>query len=96
MRDSLEDFYAAGFECTGGLGPRFKALVKRIETTAQINTVGADLYHWSAMSFRNHWRAAVGVAIMKHTARCLRGAGMSAVRKRGVDDPRPHDGLDSI
>ena len=56
----------------------------------------ADLYHWSAMSFRNHWRAAVGVAIMKHTARCLRGAGMSAVRKRGVDDPRPHDGLDSI
>jgi hypothetical protein len=96
VRDSLEDFYAAGFECTGGLGPRFKALVKRIETTAQINTVGADLYHWSAMSFRNHWRAAVGVAIMKHTARCLRGAGMSAVRKRGVDDPRPHDGLDSI
>ena len=96
VRDSLEDFYAAGFECTGGLGPRFEALMKRIETTAQINTVGADLYHWSAMSFRNHWRATVGVAIMKHAARCLRRAGASAASKRGVNDPRPHDGLDSI
>ena len=64
--------------------------------SAQINTVGAGLYHWSAMSFRNHWRATVGVAIMKHAARCLRRAGTSAASKRGVNDPRPHDGLDSI
>ena len=32
------------------------------------------------------------VSIMKHAARCLRGAGTGKVRKRGVaEDPRPHD-----
>ena len=97
VRDQTADFYAAGFECTGALGPRMKELFTRIEESAQINTVGADLYHWSAMTFRNHWRAVIGATIMRFVARSLQGASKHAHRQRGVSgDTRPHDGLDSM
>ena len=97
VRDQTANFYAAGFECTGALGPRMEELLERVEESAQINTVGADLYHWSSMSFRNHWHAVLGATVMRFVARCLQGAGKHALRQRGVNgDARPHDGLDSI
>ena len=97
------NFYAAGFECTGALGPGMQQLLVRIENSARVRATGADLYHWSNMTFRNHWRTTMGTAIMRNVARCLQSAGLHAARQPGGivsgghgDDGRTHDGLDAV
>ena len=70
-----ERFFAAGFECTGALGPEFTKFLAIIIASAECDKVGADLYHWSAMTFERHWRTMIGAAIMRGVARAVaRGA----------------------
>ena len=54
VTEAMRDFYAAGFESTGALGPRLQALIEVLAAEAKVQPTGADLYHWSAMAFKRH------------------------------------------
>ena len=83
----MRDFYAAGFESTGALGPRLQALIEVLAAEAKVQPTGADLYHWSAMAFKRHWKQRIGAAIMRGLAYAVTREGVKA---RGYHEAPAH------
>ena len=81
----MTHFYVASFECIGALGPEFSKLIELAVDQARVRTMGADLYHWSAMSFERFWRGVFTARIMHWMTATLQGASSYAMSARGVD-----------
>jgi hypothetical protein len=81
-----DEVIALGFECTGALGKGFKAFIRRCARESQRCTVGADLYHWSSMSFINHWETRISVAIAKGLSFALTREGQKARHSKPNED----------
>ena len=87
VTEAMRDFYAAGFESTGALGPRLQALIEVLAAEAKVQPTGADLYHWSAMAFKRHWKQRIGAAIMRGHAYAVTREGVKA---RGYHEAPAH------
>ena len=69
--EPTDTLHVAGFECTGAMGKEFKNLIGTCARESRVHTTGADLYHWSCMSFIRHWKTRFAVAIARGLAHAI-------------------------
>ena len=55
---------------------------------AQIDVMGADLYHWSAMDFGRYWRGVFKARLLHWSTRCLHAASSYSLSARGAAPAR--------
>ena len=60
-------FVPLGFEAGGGFGPATLQFLQEIETVASQQS-SADLYHWSAMMWGEHWRQRLSLELARGQA----------------------------
>ncbi len=71
-------FVPLGFEArTGAFGPRTRAFLRELVEIAD-GASSADLYHWSAMVWGEHWEQRLGVKLMQGEASLVLDAVASA------------------
>ena len=69
--EPTDTLHVAGYECTGAMGKEFKNLIGTCARESRVHTTGADLYHWSCMSFIRHWKTRFAVAIARGLAHAI-------------------------
>ena len=57
-------FVALGFEAGGGFGPATLRFLQDVEKVAGEQS-SADLYHWSAMMWGEHWRRQLSLELAR-------------------------------
>ena len=71
-------FVPLGFEArTGAFGPRTRTFLREVVEVADA-TSSADLYHWCAMVWGEHWEQRLGVKLAQGEASLVLGAVASA------------------
>ena len=71
-------FVPLGFEArTGAFGPRTRTFLREVVEVADAAS-SADLYHWSAMVWGEHWEQRLGVKLAQGEASLVLGAVASA------------------
>jgi len=96
MDQQIEHFFPAGVECTGGFGPQMERLFERIVQEATADQQGADLYHWSCMAFKTHWRTVIGCSLMRGAAYVLTREGVRQRSAQAWADRRVEQSRDGI
>ena len=89
-RNSEHQFVALAFEATGAWGPTARWFFRLCVGLAERRR-GAAMWHWSAMTFRKHWRQRIGVTLGKGRAVTVTAA---AAHRRDCSGYRGHHFID--
>eukprot|EP01050_Picozoa_sp_SAG11_P012113 SAG11_NODE_1327_length_5194_cov_9.461237_2_plen_135_part_00 len=79
------EFVPLGFEAGGAFGASTLDFLEMVARTARAGA-SADLYHWSAMVWGEHWRQRLSLALARGQASLVLGA-VAAARSSAVGAP---------
>ena len=67
------------------MGKGFKHLIRTCARESRVHTTGANLYHWSCMSFIRHWTTRFAIAIARGLAHAITKDGKRAFAQHDME-----------